>query len=252
MKLTVRLSILTIMTLLVLITGSVIIIISYFGGKNSVYFLSDNMMKEITKSVTDKTINYLNSATKNSSVTKFLFTNKFIDLNNWDNVTDYFQSVLKANEEINSGLYGNTEGSSVVVRRMVDNTISARLDIRTEKEVISTWTHENKEYKETYQNTVKDLEKGYDCRTRTWYKDGLGTTEGKWTDIYVSATDKNMMLGYAVSIYEKQTHKLKGVCSYSISFFKMSYFLSNLKIGNMGKAFIINNNYEITALTIKN
>ncbi|MBN2544176.1 MAG: adenylate/guanylate cyclase domain-containing protein [Spirochaetes bacterium] len=250
MKISVRFNIVFILVTLIIITGVTIVFISYLGSKNSVYFLVENMLKEVAKTVTNETVNYLNNAPRASQITNFLISNDMVDPDNFEIAEPYFKKILKSNKELSSCLWGTPQGNSIVVRRMIDDTISSRLNTMTKNSVIYTWLHENPEYFKTFKNDTVSLKKGYDARKRTWYKDGLKSKDGQWTDLYVSTTDKNMMFGYAVSIFDNK-NKFLGVYSIGISFFRMSYFLNTLKIGKSGKAFMFNNKYEIVALPVK-
>ena len=71
MKISLRFSILSVLVTLIIITGFTVIVIFYIGSKNSVYYLVENMLKEVSKTVTNETVNYLNIAPRNSNKLSF-------------------------------------------------------------------------------------------------------------------------------------------------------------------------------------
>jgi adenylate cyclase len=87
---------------------------------------------------------------------------------------------------------------------------------------------------------------GFDPRTRLWYLQGETKARMSWTDVYFSQFYNNPTTTLSIPIYDQQK-KLRGVFGIDIKLIRISQFLSTLKIGNGGQAFIFNKKGHIIA-----
>ena len=86
----------------------------------------------------------------------------------------------------------------------------------------------------------------YDPRQRPWYQKAFAQRRIVWTDPYVFFTSQKPGITIAGPAYDA-AGTLKGIVGVDIEIDQLSVFISNLKIGKNGRAFMINNNGDVVA-----
>jgi two-component system cell cycle sensor histidine kinase/response regulator CckA len=86
----------------------------------------------------------------------------------------------------------------------------------------------------------------YDPRQRPWYLKATAENRIIWTDPYIFFTSQNPGITTAGPIYRNAT-ELQGVVGVDIEIDELSTFISKLRIGKNGRAFMINSNGEVVA-----
>ena len=88
-----------------------------------------------------------------------------------------------------------------------------------------------------------EIHKLFDPRIRPWYEGAVETSGLYWTGVYVFASSQRP--GITVSTPIMDSHRtLAGVCAIDIDLSSFSKFLSTLKIGDKGYAYIIDNTQD--------
>ncbi len=245
-KLTVRLGIVVLLTAIVSIAGSIIILVSYLGGRNSVHFLVDEMMQNIANQVTEKTLGYLKPGITSLQLTRDLIGQELLNLSDRERLMTFFQSVLDANQQFEMLYLGDKSGALFMVKKMTDQTYSIKHITRDERAVFTEWFHTNQEWQEVYPSTMESLIDGYDSRRRPWFKRAVQHRDLIWTDVYIFYTDQQPGITSALPVFDK-SQELQGVIGIDIGVAELSYFLGGLKIGEQGKAFILNQYHQLIA-----
>jgi len=93
---------------------------------------------------------------------------------------------------------------------------------------------------------ILDPQDDYDPRTRPWYKRADAERQIVWTDPYIFFTSQKPGITIAGPTYAA-TGTLRGIIGVDIEIDQLSTFISNLKIGKNGRAFMINNNGDVVA-----
>ena len=248
--LSVRASIIFLLSFLILLTGLTTALISYNGSKHSVYLIAEKMINEISEKVSDKVKNYMQPAERIIAQMQILFRNKAIDYNQTDSFLDYLKNVLIKNHEINSIYMGFPNGSFAMTKRMPDSSFSYRIISRNNGKVNIKWVHENNAFQEQFPSEILDSEKGYDPRKRGWYKLATENNELIWQDVYFFASDGIPGVTCAVAIYNEQKEFI-GVLGVDIGVMEYSYFLGELDVSETGKTILLNNKDELIAVSMK-
>jgi class 3 adenylate cyclase len=152
--------------------------------------------------------------------------------------------VLRTYPQLASFYGGDKQGNFVMHRQKPDGSIDTKVINREPSNVTVTWI-----YRDAAGNVVnKEVsgDDGYDPRTRPWYKGAVKTRKLFWSDVYVFFMDK--MPGLTVS-YPLYSHddQLLAVFGIDIRLEKISKRLANLKIGQSGRAMIIEDNGVLVA-----
>jgi len=244
----------TIISLIIIISIS-LIVISFIGSRDSVYYLTNNMMSEISKSIKDKTIKLFDTAEKTNQMLTNLITNNTLDLNNQPAILNMLKNIIIMNEDFSSIDLAVPAGHKYQARKMDDESISTRINYRAENGVQTTWFHDNPNLNLTIKDSLEDFKTGYDPRTRPWYIKAEKAGKPTWTDVYVSGTanspSRELVSSNANPVYDSNK-KLIAVTAIDITVTRLSLFLSTLKILKNGKAFIFNEKNQIIAFPINN
>ena len=91
-----------------------------------------------------------------------------------------------------------------------------------------------------------DPQDNYDPRTRPWYRKAYEHKKIVWTDPYIFFTSQNPGITVAGPTFD-DFGNLEGIVGVDLEIGELSTFIGNLKIGENGQAFMINNNGEVVA-----
>ncbi len=86
----------------------------------------------------------------------------------------------------------------------------------------------------------------YDPRQRPWYQKALADREIIWTDPYIHFTSQKPGITVAGPIFRKDG-QLQSIVGVDIEIDELSTFISKLRIGKHGRAFMLNNNGDVVA-----
>ncbi len=86
----------------------------------------------------------------------------------------------------------------------------------------------------------------YDPRKRPWYIKAAQKKQIIWTDPYIFFTSRQPGITTAIPVYNAKK-KIKAIVGVDIQLNVLSEFISRLKVGKTGLAFMINNNKEVIA-----
>lgn len=240
-------SIVTLISTLIIFTGLIVTGVNYFGSKQSLYLLADDLMEEISFSVLSKTLAYMAPSERNTYLIKYFIENNYGDE---ELLLDHFEELLKNNLEFNMVYFGDENGNLFMKKRMADNTYSNKFITRKKNFIEVIWEHEDPRHYEEFGNEAEPLETGYDPRKRIWYEDAKKEDGLIWTEVYFFASDNQPGISSAIPIRDRDGTFL-GVASIDIGIIELSYFLGSLHIEGTGKAFMINDKNKIISLPVK-
>ena len=248
-KMSVKFSIVGFSTLAVLLFGIIISIISYIGGRNSVYSLVDNIMDKASEHTKDKTLNYLEAAVVSIQTNDEFINSGLLKTNKSKILEKYFEGIVKSNSEFVGMFFGDESGNFVMVKEMPDKTYSIQNVIRKGKLTQIIWEHENETYykKPQFDDEILPAEKAYNPTDRPWYKEAIQNKKHVWTEVYVFFNDRKPGITCSKAVHDKDG-KLIGVIGIDISIKELSEFLTKLKIGETGKAFILDAKSNVVAI----
>jgi hypothetical protein len=169
-KFTLRFTLGTIVTFLILAVSSLTLAITYFGGMQSIHSLSRVFTKQVSKGIVDKINQLFNSAEESGEITSFAISAGNVDPKNEHKCLELATFVLSHNSNIYSVNIASPDGSKYKASREANGAILQRSDIRTSNSVIRKYYSENKELLDINKNKVSSLEEGYDARKRPWFK----------------------------------------------------------------------------------
>ena len=228
---------------------------TFFLTTTSSQITSEQVLKEhslvilenIASYAMEQSQNYLSKAQRATELTKSLLRSKVLVRENDVALENYFLEQLKSYPDI-SGIYlGTPEGDFFFVSR---NEKYSKGGIRTK--IIS---HRNGErqvryvWRDAERNLVAeeiDPEDTYDPRVRPWYKGAIATNDIFWSDPYIFYTSQKPGITISGPTYNQQG-QMRGIVGVDIEIDQLSTFISKLRIGSHGYAFMLNQNRDVVA-----
>ena len=249
MKVSIRWALIT--GFLVLIWGTQIIITSssYISSERVLLNHAKSIMENITDLTMEQSRNHLSLAQGAAHLTKLLISNNVVssELTKLDHLERYFYDQLTIYQHFAGIYYGTTGGEFFYVCRSSDRspdgfrTKIIRIN-GNKRETLLIWRNKNLE--EIGRET--DANDTFDPRTRPWYQKSLKEDNIVWTDPYIFYTSKKPGITIAGPAKDKGG-SLKGAVGVDIDIEQLSIFISRLKIGKNGMAFMFNNNEDMVA-----
>ncbi len=152
--------------------------------------------------------------------------------------------VLDNLPQISSFLVADPAGNFLMVKEMPDGSFHTKIVDRSEAVCQVTWIRRDKDGNEVDVETTAD--DSYDARNRPWYKGAVQAGELYWSDFYIFFTDQK--LGLTVSrIISGPDDELVGVFGLDMELERISEFLETLKIGQRGRATILDEEGYVVA-----
>lgn len=251
-KIRIRDSLVMINTVLLILTAVVIMQINSHSTHDSVYSVSEKLVTEILKSVDTKLEAYYTPASQ--EIQKIVFhywqEDSYHFKSDSEAALEYFMQVLDLHSEFAMIYFSDTKGNLIMARRMLDGSKTKRYITRTADSVITNYVHENRNFNASFPNTVESLEKGYDPRTRGWYKKAVQKKQIVWTNVYIFATDNMPGFSCAAPIYD-DNGELLGVACIDIGIRDLSLYLGNISTTEHSKLFIYDQDNQIIAKPIR-
>lgn len=234
-------------TTIIAICVSMIAISSYYSTKTVMSQHSLQIMENISDFALDKSKTYMIIARDAAELTRQLESNKVVNSDNTDGMLQYFYEQLRINKQFSGIYYGRDNGDFLMLLKNKDGYLA--------KQIIYDKELNKKVYKTQYDFDLKEIKElefaydGYDPRVRPWYISAKANEKLIWTEPYVFYTSKKPGITTAAPIYDEDTN-LQGVVGVDIEIDSLSKFISNLKISENGKVFIMAKSLKMISFPI--
>ena len=247
MKLSLKVILIVGMIGLVAVSVSVITLSSIITSKKVLLRHSNNIMENIAEYTISRSHLHLIPARDATTLTRGLAKSNIVNSDNTDSMVNYFYEQLAIHHQFSAIYFGSSKGEFIMASRynekvkngFLTKIIKVQNDNRTVKML---WKdQELNKLAEEYRND--DL---YDPRKRPWYKKAQISKQFAWTNPYIFFTSQKPGITSASPVYDADG-KLLGVFGVDIEIDEISNFLSKLKIGKNGKAFIVSQSGDVIA-----
>ena len=156
----------------------------------------------------------------------------------------YARHALATVPSISALSYADPEGNYLFVLRNAKGTFDSKLVDRRSGGHRVTWTRRDGEGRiVTAQDDPTDT---FDARVRPWYEAAVGANKPVWTDTYQFFTIHRPGITFSIP-RNGADGKLQTVLALDIELDSLCTFLSQLKIGSSGKAYIIDRTGRLVA-----
>ncbi len=160
----------------------------------------------------------------------------------------YFYEQLKLHPSLAGMFIANPNGDFLDLRRSrVGKEPSLRIKIisngQSGRKTLLVWRTPDWSYiKEKY-----DPADTYDPRLRPWYKEATAKAKTIWTDPYIFFTSQKPGITVATPCFDKSSGSIIAIIGVDIEIDSLSTFFAGLKIGEHGKAFLIDGKGHLVA-----
>jgi adenylate cyclase len=230
----------------VLLFVSVITIMgyTYYMNTAAVLNLSHELMNRVRANVVGETKNLVHQAIPILNIGSKLAARDSFPLPGNPTLESYSLGILQSYRGVVSVIMADTKGNFMMLWREASGEIAIKsLDLSSNPPQ-ETWKRRSDDGK--WKATSQPYDGQYKPLQRPWFK-GAKDSEGIfWTDVYEFFTDKALGITAAQKVVDTRG-KFLGVFGIDVRLSLLSDFLSNLKVGETGLAFIINSKDQIVA-----
>ncbi len=232
---------------LLLISITTILVSSYVSSEKVLHNHAKDIMDNITTLTILQSQNYLAPAHDAVELTQRLANSKVVGSEDKESLERYFSEQLALHSQI-AGIYmGKPNGEFIYVMKNNSKTkggLRTKLITSSPSGRTTELIWRNAAQKELYREI--DSEDTFDPRERPWYKKAFESKELIWTDPYIFFTSQKPGITAASPVF-LESGKIMGVVGVDIEIDDISVFLSKLKVGKNGLAFIISKNNDLIA-----
>lgn len=249
MKLSLRLSIILFLLLLVWGTNLIITPYSYMSSERTLTRHAKDIMQNISDLTLEQSFNHINKAKSAAYLTKNLLSANVVtnEIEGATALERYFFDQLSIYPHLAGIYFGTPEGNFFYVSH---NETKIADGFRTKiirhsdgkKNVELIWRDSDF----NLINREMTPDDPYDPRERPWYQKALKQQKIVWTDPYIFFTSKKPGVTIAGPSYD-DNNRIKGIVGVDIGIAELSTFISRLRVGKSGKAFILNHNGDVIA-----
>lgn len=226
-----------------LVAVAVVVFTSYFTSERSLLEHARTQLVDVGTNVIQHTKWFMSPARSAAELSTALATNQIVRREDRDHLEGLLFQQLRSAPQFAGAYYGDEDGNFVYVKREADqeyltkivdvNAAARALFIRRADDFTDIGRH-------------VDPDDRYDPRARPWYIEATETRSSIWTDPYIFFTSQSPGVTAATPVVGFQGN-VQGVVGVDIEIKELSNFLSNLRVGKNGAAFILNRNGDVIA-----
>lgn len=205
------------------------------------------IMENIASYAMEQSQNYLSKAQRATQLTKRLLRSQVLGQENGRALENYFLEQLVTYPDISGIYFATPDGDFFFVSRNDKHSPGGiRTKIISHKSGVREVRYIWRDVRHKLVLEEQDLKDSYDPRARPWYLGAMATEGIFWTDPYIFYTSQKP--GITISGQTFATDgKLRGVVGVDIEIDQLSTFISKLRIGTNGRAFMLNRNRDVVA-----
>jgi adenylate cyclase len=229
---------------LLLLTVLPIIWCNYIEGERLVREFSNDLLIQVSNTVTEKAENYFLPASISVETGSLLSRIKAISCNDRDQVELYTLGVLKSYPQISMFYFADDTGTLFRGWRFPDGNMETRIIDKHATPPVQIFRYRDAGFKLIASEESSEID--YDPRVRPWFVGAKQTGSNFWTDLYVLARNKKPAITSSCPMID-ENGKFQGAWAMDIELDEMCGFLQNMKIGKSGIALIINEKNQVIA-----
>ncbi len=212
----------------------------YYKARKIVLESSNNVTRQLTDKIINRTTAYLNAPALQSKVISQLVNSPNI-MSNHEQLWRFMWEQMSVLPQVQSIFVADTLGNYVQVRR--DPRLATRYIDRTVDTPIEKWIYRDKNYQILEQKTEIPF---FDPRSRPWYKNTKTEKKVYWTDVYLFSTAQTPGISATFPVLDQAGNKM-AVVAVNSPLHSLSDFLSEQDFSENGLVFITNSNHELIA-----
>lgn len=220
--------------------------LSLSHGEQAVNKLAAQLRTEITARIEDRLQNFITEPQTLNQTHAHAFHLGQINLTDTATLTRHFWQYIQNYPAIYSSYYGDEANGAFFGANQYPNT-PLQVTFATEDSDRMMYKYDTNA--EGFRTGEANTALPYDPRERPWYQAAKQAKKPIWSDIYADFSTKALMLTAAYPIYQEQ--QLQGVLGIDVTLNTISDFLRQLKAGETGKTFVIEEDGLLVASSSK-
>jgi two-component system, sensor histidine kinase ChiS len=213
--------------------------LSFKNGEKAVNDLATQLNSEISTSIQQHVLGYLNKSHQTLEVTYAGIKSGNINLEDFPALQRYFWQIVQ-NRDMEAYIsFGNARGEFVGVERQEDGRFQLKIRDQSTAPMREVYYLDDRGDRDQLVTRAK-----YDTQSRPWFKAAVQAGKPSWSQIYPFFSRKNTLLGITsvLPIYATTNtlnKELRGVLAINVTLLHITEFLSSLKISQSGQSFIM-------------
>ncbi|MGH1486757.1 MAG: sensor domain-containing diguanylate cyclase [Cellvibrionaceae bacterium] len=229
-----------------IVTVVLILSITHFSTERDINDQISILLQNALNESKEHTQGFLESSYRSVLVSTDLLSKGTLDLNNIEQLEEYFLSQLKSNPEMTGAYLATPDGDFYFVTRDNQNEQSGFMTkvIKSDSPGKASffWRYESSRVTESR----LDQDDDYSAIERPWYRQAIAKESLVWTEPYIFFTSKKPGITVAAPFYD-DNKVLLGVVGIDIELTQLSDFLAQLKIYGSISVFMVSGSGNFVA-----
>jgi len=233
-------------TLLLLISTPVLISVgvtgwlAFDGGKNAVNNLATQLTGKTGELIDGRILTYLEQPQIVNQTLADASRSQAIALDNFAAMERYFWHQTQRSAQPIFPFYGDTQGNFIGVQKLADGQTVFKLRDDTTASQRRTYALTPEGKRGQLLETID-----YDPRDRPWYRAAVQAGKATWSPVYVGLRGE-MLLAAVIPVYQPEGG-LKGVLAYDFSLDQLSQFLRDARVTPASQTFLMERSGKLIA-----
>ncbi|WP_425092196.1 cache domain-containing protein [Tropicimonas sp. S265A] len=226
-----------------LLAVAVVVFSSYFTSERTLLEHARTQLVDVGTNVIQHTKWFMSPARSAAELSTALAKNQIVRREDRDHLEGLLFQQLRSAPQFAGAYYGDEDGNFVYVKRNGLKEYVTKI-INVESVDRALFIQRDEAFSDVGRHI--DPDDKYDPRARPWYIEAREQGDSIWTDPYIFFTSQSPGITAATPVVDF-FGKVQGVVGVDIEIQELSNFLSQLRIGKNGAAFILNRNGDVIA-----
>lgn len=228
-----------------LVAIAVVVSSSYFTSEKALLEHARTQMVDVGKNAIQHAQWFMSPARSAAELSTALASNEIVRREEREHLEGLLFQQLRSAPQFAGAYYGDERGNFVYVKRQdVDGYLTKIVDVTERAAERTVFIERTEDFGSL--DRFFDPEDRYDPRSRPWYQQAKADRSSIWTDPYIFFTSQSPGITAATPVIGFDNH-VQGVVGVDIEIKELSSFLSQLRVGQNGAAFILNRNGDVIA-----
>lgn len=226
-----------------LLAVAVVVFSSYFTSERTLLNHARTQLVDVGTNVIQHTKWFMSPARSAAELSTALASNQIVRREDREHLEGLLFQQLRSAPQFAGAYYGDEEGNFVYVKRESQQEFLTKIiDVQSPQRAL--FIRRAEDFVPIGRHF--DPDDKYDPRTRPWYQEATEQRQSIWTDPYIFFTSQSPGITAATPVVGL-LDKVQGVVGVDIEIKELSNFLSQLRVGANGAAFILNRNGDVIA-----
>lgn len=228
-----------------LLAIAVVVFSSYFTSERTLLEHARTQMVDVGSNVIQHTKWFMSPARSAAELSTALASNQIVRREERDHLEGLLFQQLRSAPQFAGVYYGDEEGNFVYVKREgAQDYLTKIVDVAADPAERTHFIKRRDDFAAMGRHF--DPEDQYDPRRRPWYQEAKAYRGSIWTNPYIFFTSQSPGITAATPVIGFDNH-VQGVVGVDIEIKELSNFLSQLRVGKNGAAFVLNRNGDVIA-----